>query len=202
MSLESVARKPIIAVVGTKDFKAHLRPPLPPDLKSIAETVGKEVATNKCWLLCGGLTGVMEAAACGAKNIGGFTIGIIPKAVRELEDNHKDEWPNRFIDVAIFTGLGGGVNGGRNEVIVNSCDAMIALPGSNRPDPDRGTRSEINFAIEKGVPVVLYKYWRDVKDPIAESTPTVQYFTADAEEAVSKALAAISDGRHKTTSRR
>src|SRR5215211_5929466 len=146
MSLESVACKPIIAVVGTKNFKADLRPALPPDLESIAETVGEKVATDDYWLLCGGLTGVMEAAARGAKNIGGFTIGIIPKAVRELEDNDKDEWPNRFIDVAIFTGLGGGVDGGRGAVIGNSCDAMIALPGSNKLT--RGTRPEINFAID------------------------------------------------------
>jgi uncharacterized protein (TIGR00725 family) len=157
----------------------------------------------------------MEAAACGAKNEGGLTIGIIPKAVRELEDNDKDEWPNRFVDVAIFTGLGGGINGdredrkGRNVVIVNSCDAMIALPGTN--NPHRGTRSEINFAIKNGTPVVLDKYWRDVQDPgppaeSAERPRTVRYFTeADAEDAVNMALEAIEENshrRHKTTVRR
>jgi len=171
-------------------------------LESIAETVGEKVATDDYWLLCGGLTGVMEAAARGAKNIGGFTIGIIPKAVRELEDNDKDEWPNRFIDVAIFTGLGGGVDGGRGAVIGNSCDAMIALPGSNKLT--RGTRPEINFAIDNEIPVALHEYWSRVDDPI-ERKPGVQYFTEarDAVNAVKKASAAIPHPSHnKTTSRR
>ena len=44
----------------------------------IAEEVGREIAKRKGVLVCGGLTGVMEAVARGAKAAGGLTVGIIP----------------------------------------------------------------------------------------------------------------------------
>ena len=214
MSSESMA-KPIIAVVGAKDFSREYDPPLPEYLEELALRVGGEIAKHNCWLLCGGLTGVMEAVARGAKNENGTTtIGIIPEAVRKLKDNEKDEWPNGWIDVAIFTGLGGGVKKGvgRNAVIGNSCDVMIGLPGSNKKDRNYGTRSEIDFAIEHGTPVVLHEYWKRVRDPgpIDDSKSGVQYFTerdaeeavSMAEEAVSLAVDAISQRSHKTTVRR
>jgi uncharacterized protein (TIGR00725 family) len=194
MSLESMAPKPIIAVVGTKDFSAEFDPPLPEHLEELAFSVGEEIARNECWLICGGLTGVMEAVARGAKNKGGFTIGIIPRAVRNLEDKEKNKWPNAFIDVAIFTGLGRE----RDKVIVNSCDATIALPGSNQSD--KGTRYEIEFARETGTPVVLHPYWNTVKPPVVESNLLVQYFT-NANDAVNLARAAVSRS-HDTTRRR
>jgi uncharacterized protein (TIGR00725 family) len=200
MSLESMTPKPIIAVVGTKDFSAKFDPALPEHLEEFAFRVGEEIARSECWLICGGLTGVMEAVAQGAKNNDGFTIGIIPGAVRDLNDDSKKKWPNAFIDVAIFTGL----DRERDKVIVNSCDAMIALPGSNQPDKGKGTRYEINFAIENGTPVALHEYWSRVDDPISVSSSTVRYFTEeDAEDAVNTASAAIPHRSHKkTTSRR
>ncbi len=44
-------------------------------------------------------------------------------------------------------------------MIISSCDALIGLPGSNKQES--GTRSEINKAIAKSVPVVLHPYWKD-----------------------------------------
>ncbi len=66
----------------------------------LAEAVGKEIATKGAVLLCGGLGGVMEAAACGAKQEGGgTTIGILPGTCRE---DANPPW----IDIAITTGMG------------------------------------------------------------------------------------------------
>jgi hypothetical protein len=44
-----------------------------------AYRVGAEIARNKAILLTGGLDGVMEGASRGAKESGGFVIGIIPQ---------------------------------------------------------------------------------------------------------------------------
>jgi hypothetical protein len=50
MSLESAARKPIIAVVGTKTFNSdEFDPPLPLDLEDFAQTVGETaLAAEAC----------------------------------------------------------------------------------------------------------------------------------------------------------
>ena len=71
--------------------------------KKAAEEVGKEIGRAGHLLICGGLGGVMEAAAKGAKSQGGMSVGILPggKSVyrcsnsyshepRKKRDNHKD----------------------------------------------------------------------------------------------------------------
>lgn len=203
-----IAIHPIIGVVGTKEFNEFL------PYENIAEKIGEEIARKNYWLLCGGTTGVMEAAPRGAKKLGGLTIGILPRKIADINDENKGkEWPSSHIDIAIFTGLGGdvrkrniegGYTPGRNVVIVNSCDAIIALPGSNQADS--GTRSEIDFAVQSKVPVILHRYWEKVSnpDPILESGLLVQYYDT-AEEAVEKAIVAIEQRAHiskLTTSRR
>ena len=61
---------------------------------NLAETVGKIIAEQKAILVCGGLSGVMEAACKGAKEAGGVTIGIIPG---EDKEDAIQEW-NRRVD--------------------------------------------------------------------------------------------------------
>ena len=81
---------------------------------NLAEEVGREIAKLKGVLICGGLTGVMEGAARGAKKEGGLTIGIIPS---ESTDD-----ANPFIDIPIVTGL----RDARNIIVVRSSEAIIA----------------------------------------------------------------------------
>jgi uncharacterized protein (TIGR00725 family) len=85
----------------------------------------------------------MEAAARGAKEKGGLTIGILPGI------NASETPPNPYIDVAIFTGL----RDGRNWVNVCASDAIIAISGGY------GTLSEIALALKVGKPVVLLHSW-------------------------------------------
>ena len=49
-----------------------------PQIATIAEEVGREIARQGAVLVCGGLGGVMEAACKGAAEAGGLTVGILP----------------------------------------------------------------------------------------------------------------------------
>ena len=60
----------IIAVIGSSVAK--------PKHVALAEEVGRELARRGVTVVCGGLTGVMEAVCKGAKEAGGTTIGILP----------------------------------------------------------------------------------------------------------------------------
>jgi uncharacterized protein (TIGR00725 family) len=107
-----------------------------------AMEVGRLVAEAGATLICGGLSGIMEAAARGAREAGGPTIGILPGHDRGLA--------NPYIDHAVTTGMGHA----RNLAVVSSGDAVIAIGGSF------GTLSEIGLAARVGRPVVILSGWR------------------------------------------
>ena len=102
-----------------------------------ASEVGRLLAERGCVVVCGGLDEVMAAAARGAKEAGGTTVGILPgESVRDA---------NRWIDYAVATGTGHA----RNLAVVASCAATIAVGGR------WGTLAEIGFARVLGRPVVV-----------------------------------------------
>jgi uncharacterized protein (TIGR00725 family) len=103
----------------------------------LAEEVGRILAERGCTVVTGGLGEVMAAAARGAKEAGGTTIGILPGA------RHQDA--NEWIDHAVITGIGHG----RNLAVAASGQAVIAVGGS------WGTLAEIAFARRLGRPVVI-----------------------------------------------
>ncbi len=129
-------------------------------LLAIAEKVGRLIAMRKGILVCGGLGGVMEAAARGAKAAGGTTIGILPQS-------DKSE-ANPYIDVPIATGFGEG----RNVIIIRTADVLIAIGG------EYGTLSEIAFGLKMGKPVIVIQSW-NIKGVVRAK---------NAEEAVTKAF--------------
>jgi uncharacterized protein (TIGR00725 family) len=102
-----------------------------------AEQVGRLLAERGCTVVTGGLGEVMAAAARGAKEAGGATIGILPAERRE----DANEW----IDHAVVTGIGHG----RNLAVAASGEVVIAVGGS------WGTLAEIAFARRLGRPVVI-----------------------------------------------
>jgi uncharacterized protein (TIGR00725 family) len=112
-----------------------------PDVLMLAEQVGCLIAKTGSVLVCGGLGGVMEAAARGAKAEGGLTVGIVPGGDRADANDH--------IDVAIATNMGHA----RNAVIAYTCDALIAVGGHY------GTLSEIGFGLALGKKVIGLKSW-------------------------------------------
>ena len=110
--------------------------PGPASLDELATEVGREIARGEAVLVCGGLGGVMEAAARGAKEVGGYTVGILP--------GPRTEDANPYIDFPIATNMGQA----RNAVIVQTADVLIAIGG------EYGTLSEIALALKTGKKVV------------------------------------------------
>lgn len=108
-----------------------------PQLALLAAEVGRRLAERGAVLVCGGLGGVMEAAARGAREVGGTTLGILPGESRAAA--------NPWIEHAVVTGIGHA----RNLAVAASGDAVIAIGG------EWGTASEIALARKLGRPVVL-----------------------------------------------
>lgn len=153
------AKKLLIGIIGTAKQEK--------ELETIAEEVGRLLAQNSATIVCGGLTGVMEASCRGAKRAGGLTIGILPGI--------SSAGANPYIDIAIPTGI----SEARNLIIIRSSHALIAIGGGY------GTLSEIAFALKLNVPVIGLKTWeldRISKEPI-NIIPA-----KNAEDAVKKAI--------------
>jgi hypothetical protein len=156
-------RRPIVAVVGAGRCS--------PEEAALAEAVGRGLAQGGAVLICGGLEGVMAAAARGARSAGGLTIGVLPGSTTADA--------NPYIDIPIATGMGEA----RNLIIVRTASAVIAVGG------EFGTLSEIAFALKLGRPVIglgtweLSKHGYRVDSILRASTP---------EQAVRLALDAIS----------
>jgi uncharacterized protein (TIGR00725 family) len=122
--------------------------------------VGRLIARSGAIVVCGGLGGVMEAASRGAREEGGFVVGILPSGT--MSD------ANPWVNLPIATGLGYT----RNPLVVMNADAVIAVDG------EYGTLSEIAYGKIHGKKVVGLGTW-DVKGVEAAATP---------EEAVRMAL--------------
>lgn len=135
-----------------------------PELLEAAEELGRRIAGAEAILICGGLGGVMAAAARGCHLAGGLTIGILPGADAAAANPH--------IRVPLPTGLGEA----RNVLVARTADVVIAVGGG------WGTLSEVAMARKVGVPVVLLRpeLTRGLGLTVAES----------AEEAVQLALLA------------
>jgi len=122
-------------------------------IRDLAEMVGREVARKGAILVCGGLGGVMEAAAYGAKQEGGITLGIMPETIREEA--------NSWIDVAVLSGMGHA----RNALIAQSSDALIAVNG------EYGTLSEIALGLKMGKPVVVLESKWEIEGAYIAKSP-------------------------------
>jgi uncharacterized protein (TIGR00725 family) len=107
-----------------------------PKTAALAREVGRELARRGAVVVCGGLGGVMAAAAQGVQEAGGVSIGILPDPDRCFA--------NPYLTYAIPTNLGHA----RNLIIVHAADAVIAVGGSY------GTISEAAMALKLGKKVI------------------------------------------------
>ena len=132
----------------------------------LAEEVGQRIARSGGVLVCGGMSGVMEAACKGAVKAGGVTVGILPG------DNTGDA--NPYVKVPVATGMGIG----RNIIIVRTAAALISIDGKF------GTLSEISYALQLNKKVISLRPWMEVPGMMIVKTP---------EEAVLLAFEAVDD---------
>jgi uncharacterized protein (TIGR00725 family) len=123
-----------------------------------AEEMGTLLAAEGWVLVCGGLGGVMDAAARGCAEAGGVSIGILPG------DDRVDA--SRHLTVAVATGFGEA----RNAIVARSADAVIAVGG------EFGTLSEIALALKMRKPVVGLGTWELGRDDL-ERDPIVRVET-------------------------
>lgn len=130
-------RTPIIGVIGAGQCDSNIY--------QLATEVGDEIAKRGAILVCGGLGGVMEAAAEGASMAGGLTVGILPgPSIKSA---------NQYIKIPVATDMGQA----RNVIIAHTADALVAVAGG------AGTLSEIGHALKIGKPVVGLQTIPDLK---------------------------------------
>lgn len=141
-----------IAVIG------HGRPSA--EVEAWAEEVGERIAECGAMVVCGGLGGVMAAAARGATRRQGTSVGILPGY------DPRSAAPD--LSVVIPTGLGHA----RNMLVVASGDAVVALPGAS------GTLSEIGLALTLEKPVVAVRAWSHIEGVHVADTPRQAVDTA------------------------
>jgi len=137
-----------------------------------AEEVGRRIAEAGAVLVCGGRTGVMEAASRGASEAGGTVLGVLPTV--SFED------ANPYVTHVVATGIGEA----RNLAVVASGQAVIAVGG------EWGTLAEIAFARKLRRPVVAIRSWT------LQNRSRTELGIVDAktpEEAVSTALSAAGE---------
>ncbi len=106
-----------------------------------ARQVGQLLARLGYNVICGGLSGVMEGAARGARETGGDVIGVLPGPDTDAA--------NRFVTHPVATNMGHA----RNAVIVHSANFLVAIDG------ETGTLSEIAFALKLGKRVFSLGSW-------------------------------------------
>jgi uncharacterized protein (TIGR00725 family) len=122
-----------IAVVGPSDADS--------ELYELALQTGQLIARRGAVVVCGALGGVMEAAALGAAQAGGASLGILPGDDRSAANPH--------LTMVVASGLGEL----RNGLLVRASDAVVAVGCS------WGTLSELALAVRIGRPVVALGCW-------------------------------------------
>jgi len=141
-----------------------------PEEVTAAEAVGRGIAEASAVLVCGGLGGIMAAAARGCRHARGLTVGILPGY------DSADAAPD--ILIPIVTGL----NEARNVVVAASGDAVIAIGGA------LGTLTEIGFALKLRRPVIGLGTWTLDESRLPAGARIIPAATPG--DAVAKALAA------------
>ncbi len=161
----------IISVIGSSN-------PATREHVELAEEVGRELARRDIMVVCGGLSGIMEAVCRGAKAEGGTTIGILPgRAAAEA---------NSYVDIPIVTSMGYS----RNVIVVHTGEAVIAVGGAF------GTLSEIGHALGDGIPVVGLKTWPLTTNGDGVDMDGVIIQADNPADAVEKAVAAVAASNH------
>lgn len=111
-----------------------------PNALERTEELGRLIASRGMILVTGATTGAPAWAAKGAKEAGGFVLGISP-AISEYHHINDYHLPTDYHDIIIYTGFG---YAGRNLYVTRAADALITVCGR------MGTLNEFSAAFEDG----------------------------------------------------
>jgi len=129
-----------------------------PDVLEKTKVLGAEVIRQGAVLVTGATTGAPYWAAIGAKDAGGFVIGVSP-ASSETEHVQKYKLPVDYHDVIIYTGFG---YAGRNLLLTRSADAVLIACGR------MGPLNEFTIAFEDNKPIGVLTDSGGMADEIRE----------------------------------
>lgn len=146
-------RKYQIGVMGSASDLNYAK-----SVELLAEQIGREIALSGNICVYGAekdCDSLSTAAARGAKSANGLTVGITygkGKDIWDKEDN---------TDIIISTGIERG--GGREFVLVNSCDAIISISGGS------GTLTEMAIAYQSDIPIIAIRGTGGWSEKLADS---------------------------------
>ena len=113
------------------------------DCLNVAKELGKLIAKSNNILVYGAekeYSSLSTEAAIEATKNGGMTVGITPD---------KGKWVYGDFRPTVLIPCGLGMGGGREFVLVNSCDAIIAISGGS------GTLTEMAIAYQANIPIIV-----------------------------------------------
>ena len=148
-----IVRRPIVGVMGSAVDPHADR----------ARQVGRWIAVQGYHLLTGGGDGVMGAVTEAFVNVrerAGAALAVVPCLPGDSAATPLNGYPNRWVEIPIFTHLDtgrpvGDAPSSRNHLNVLSSTAIIFLPGG------AGTASEARLALRYGRPGVAYLHARE-----------------------------------------
>lgn len=153
-------------------------------IEQIAEQIGRDIALSGNICVYGAekdYDSLSTAAACGAKSVGGITVGVTYGKGKDIWDKENNT------DIIISTGIERG--GGREFVLVNSCDAIIAISGGS------GTLTELAIAYQSDIPMIVIENtggWSDkLADTFIDERNRRLVISASSKEAVNIAISEI-----------
>lgn len=127
-----------------------------PDTLERTKELGREIIQHDGVLVTGATTGAPYWAAIGAKEAGGFVIGLSP-ASSEIEHVKKFKLPLDYHDIVIYTGFG---YSGRNLLLTRASDAVLISCGR------MGTLNEFSIAFEDDKPIGVLTSTGGIADEI------------------------------------
>lgn len=126
------------------------------EIEKLAERIGELIAKSGNMVVYGAekdYDSLSTRAAKGARKADGLTIGVTYGKGKNIFD--KDN-----TDIIICSGLERG--GGREFVLINSCDAVIAIGGGS------GTLTELAIAYQLDIPMIVMKNTGGWSDELAD----------------------------------
>ncbi len=153
LSMEQPLRKLQIGVMGSA---ADLN--YSDTIQTLAYDVGRAIAESGNITVYGAekdYDSLSTAASRGAKSVGGLTVGVTYGKGKNIWDTDGNT------DVIVVTGIERG--GGREFVLVNSCDAIVIISGGS------GTLTETAIAYQMNIPIVALVGTGGWADKLADS---------------------------------